>query len=199
MARPTADIQGCLKAHERLRALIDEMTDATARRPSRLPDWTVGHVLTHIARNAEAMVLRIRASVQGDLIDQYPGGPEGRDREIVDGASRPARELVDDITEWSSALDDAFGQLPDEAWDLQVRTVGGDTHAISLLPFRRWREVEVHMADLDLGFTPEEWSPELVSRVLPRLLDQLPQRADEHQLAAWMLGRSEPPRLTPWA
>lgn len=198
MARPTDDIEGCLAAHDRLERLIDGLAKETARQPSLLPGWTVGHVLTHLARNAEAMVLRVQASRQGELIEQYPGGREGRDHQITMGASRSADELIEDVIDWSRALDREFGQLPDSAWDLQVRTVRGDTHAISLLPFRRWREVEVHIADLDLGPTPQHWTPELVSRLLPRLLEQLPSRTDENALAAWMLGRGEPPPLEPW-
>ena len=43
-----------------------------------LPEWSVGHVMTHLARNAEAMVRRVEAATRGEVIDQYAGGVEGR-------------------------------------------------------------------------------------------------------------------------
>jgi DNA-binding CsgD family transcriptional regulator len=36
-------------------AAAGRMTDAEAREPSLLPGWTRGHVLTHVARNADAL------------------------------------------------------------------------------------------------------------------------------------------------
>ena len=70
--RPTEVIDGCQAAHSRLAAAINDLPDAVVRQPSLLPDWTVGHVLTHLARNAEAMVRRIEAATRGELIDQEP-------------------------------------------------------------------------------------------------------------------------------
>ena len=103
--RPTEDIDGCQAAHSRLAAAIDDLPDAVVRQPSLLPDWTVGHVLTHLARNAEAMVRRIEAATRGELIDQYPGGARGRAAEIEAGADRPAHELITDVRNWAQRLD----------------------------------------------------------------------------------------------
>lgn len=167
-------------------------------RASRLDGWTVSHVLSHLARNAEAMVRRIEAAERGELVDQYPGGPEGRTREIERGAHRRATEVLADLESWCAALDHSFARLSDEVWDRPVRTVGGGEHPVKLLPFRRWREVEVHMVDLDCGYDPVDWSDDLVERMLPRLLAGVRDRADDRQLMAWLLGRGDPPGLTPW-
>src|ERR1700728_991100 len=40
-------------ATDRLLADIEGLPDRAAREPSLLPGWTRGHVLTHLARNAE--------------------------------------------------------------------------------------------------------------------------------------------------
>ena len=40
-------------ATDSLIASIGGLTDADARGPSLLPGWTRGHVLTHLARNAD--------------------------------------------------------------------------------------------------------------------------------------------------
>ena len=118
-------------------AAIADMSETSARRPSLLPGWTVAHVLTHLARNAEAMHRRIEATKGGQLIDQYTGGSAGRAAEIESGVSRPARELVSDAISWARQLDATFATLPDECWDRPVRSIKGDVHPVSLLPFRR--------------------------------------------------------------
>jgi maleylpyruvate isomerase len=198
MEQPAADIEGCRQAHARLAAAIGEVTDSIARRPSLLPEWTVGHVMTHLARNAEAMVRRIEAAARGELIDQYVGGASGRASEIEAAAGRSAVDLVADVRSWSDRLDGTFGSLPDDCWGRPVRSVGGGEHPVAQLPFRRWREVEVHLVDLDIGIGPADWSQALVDRALPGLIEGLPARADQRALMAWTLGRGSPPTLELW-
>lgn len=88
--------------------------------------------------------------------------------------------------------------MPAECWSRPVRTVGGGEHPVALLPFRRWREVDVHLIDLRLGVTADDWPQELVDRALPRLVAGLPDRADRRRLMAWLLGRGPAPDLHPW-
>lgn len=178
---------------------IAGLTDDLARQPSLLPDWTVGHVLTHLARNADAMSRRIRGATVGETVDQYVGGRAGRAAEIEAGASLTARAIVADVATTSAELDSLFETMPDDVWDRMVSTVGGGEHAVSQLPFRRWREVRVHLVDLGLGDTPADWSDDLVDRLLPRLTASLAERCDQRALVAWALGRGPAPDLSPWA
>jgi maleylpyruvate isomerase len=83
-------LDACRETHERLIATASKIDDATARRPSRLPGWNVGHVLTHIARNADGHYRRVQAALRGESAARYPGGKEQREREIEEGAGRPA-------------------------------------------------------------------------------------------------------------
>ncbi len=198
METPTVEIEGCRAAHERLAAEIGDVNDAVVRQPSLLPGWTVAYVLTHLARNAEAMVRRIEAVTLGEVIDQYVGGAEGRAAEIEAGARRPPGELINDVVSWSQHLDATFASLPDDCWARSVRSVNGAEHPVALLPFRRWREVEVHLVDLGMGFTPADWPQGLVDRALPGLVAGLAERADPRSLMAWMLGRASSPDLEPW-
>ena len=62
----------------------------------------------------------------------------------------------------------------------------------------RWREIEVHHADLGLGYTPADWPDDLVAAWLPRELERLPKRADPKQLLAWVIGRGPAPVLSNW-
>jgi maleylpyruvate isomerase len=181
-----------------MKDLIVGVNDSVARRASLLPGWTVGHVLTHLARNAEAMCSRIEGVMRGNVVEQYAGGAVGRAAAIEAGAARDAHQILDDAVHWAARLDRLFADLSDDCWARPVRTLGGGEHAVALLPYRRWREVEVHLADLDRGFTSRDWSPELIDRMLPDLVTGLPTRADPRELAAWLLGRGSPPQLQPW-
>ena len=194
----TVEIEGCRASHARLAARIEGLTDEVVREPSLLPAWSVGHVLTHLARNAEAMVHRIEATTRGEVIDQYVGGAEGRASEIESGAGRPANVLINDVITWSQRLDATFVSLPDDSWNRPVRSLRGYEHPVARLPFHRWWEVEVHLVDLAIGHTPADWPQELVDRALPRLVAGLANRADPRSLMAWTLGRGPAPGLASW-
>jgi hypothetical protein len=60
----------------------------------------------------------------------------------------------------------------------------------------RWREVVVHHGDL--GLRPVPLPPALVEVWLPRELPRLAERSDPAALLSWVIGRGEPPLLTPW-
>jgi len=155
-------------------------------------------VLTHLARNADSVLRRLDGAARGEIVDQYPGGVAGRHGEIEAGASRLAHELVLDVVTTSTAVDDAFASLPSASWKQLSRSLSGDEQPVGALPVGRWREVEVHMADLGLGYTPNDWSIELVTRWLPDLLDELPSRTDARSLTAWLLRRGAPPAVDPY-
>ena len=66
-APPAAWVAGCLAAQDGLLAALRDLDDAAARRPSLLPGWSVGHVLTHIARNADSVVWRLEGAAAGEV------------------------------------------------------------------------------------------------------------------------------------
>lgn len=168
------------------------------RAPSQLPDWSVAHLLTHIARNADSVLRRLDGARRGEVVDQYPGGRDGRAAEIAAGADRPASELIDDVVTTAAAVDAAFAVFPADAWDRLGRTVDGSELPVSQLPFGRWREVDVHLVDLGIGLTPAGWPPALAEAWLPELLSKLADRTDPVELLAWVLRRGDAPDLGPW-
>lgn len=198
MTVPTADIGACREAHARLLDTIATVTDETARRPSLLPGWTIGHVLSHVARNADSVVRRLDAASASMVVDQYEGGAAGRARQIDAGAGRSAAALIADVRDTADAVDRAFASVADDVWDRPVRSVSGEETPAHTMVFSRWREVEVHHADLGLGYTLSSWPAGLVDRWLPALLTTLPRRADPAELLAWMLGRGAAPQLLSW-
>ena len=198
MSVPRNEVEGCRRAHIKLRTAIAGLTDEQVGSASLLPDWTVGHVLTHVARNADGMSRRIGAALRDEIVEQYVGGIDGRAAEIEAGAARTAREIVADVSSSADRLDSFFATMPEDVWERPVRTVGGGEHAVSMLPFRRWREVEIHLVDLGLGSTPADWPTDLVEAALLRLIPKLAERCDQRALMAWALGRGPAPELCPW-
>jgi maleylpyruvate isomerase len=192
------DVELCRAAHEALGRAVSELDDQQVGRATLLPGWTVGHLLTHIARNADSVVRRLDGARRGVVVDQYPGGPAGRAAEIEAGATRPARAIVADVVATAAEVDAAFTAFPEDRWGGLARTVHGDERPVSELPFGRLREVQVHLVDLGMGHRPADWPPELAERWLPELLPRLPRRTDPTALLAWALRRGPAPELAPF-
>ncbi len=193
---PEAWVAGCVAAQEALDTALVGLHDEKARAPSLLPGWSVGHVLTHIARNGDSLVWRLEGAAQGELRDQYPGGLEQRRADIEAGAARPASELVSDVARSSAAVTRVMTTLPEAAWDAPSRTSMGMQEPSRDAVLARWREVVVHHGDLGLASVP--LPPDLVAVWLPRELPGLGSRTDPVALLGWLIGRGGPPELAPW-
>jgi len=204
---PTDDIERVADAQARFDTAIAGLSDADVRRPSALPDWTVGHVLTHVARNADSHLRRTQAAQRGEVVEQYPGGFEGRAAEIEAGAHRSAAELIEDVRASGAAVLDAWRSAPSDAWEGMTTDVGGRDRPLWQLVGRRWQELEVHLIDLDVGVTHDDWPDDFVALWTPRLRqyfgDDVPDSTgltDREELA-WLYGRLSRPDLPvppPW-
>src|SRR4249920_842119 len=65
------DRAGAARAHSSVAATLQSSTDLQIGRPSLLPGWTVGHVATHIARNAEGHLRMFDAAMRGEIAEMY--------------------------------------------------------------------------------------------------------------------------------
>lgn len=195
--RPDDDIAGAVAAHARLLANLEGLTDSDVARPSLLPGWTVGHVLTHLARNADSHVRMLEGAADGRAVEQYPGGRAAREAAIDAGAGRAAGVLVDDVRAASWRLEGLWATVPDHVWGGHAFAADGARRPCVRLPFHRWREVEVHQVDLGIGPTWDDWPDDYVARELPRVLASLPHRlpdpAARRRLTAWLLDRAPTP------
>jgi len=208
---PRAELARVRVSHEWFLDAIGALTDDDLRRASRLPGWSVGHVLTHVARNADSHVRRSQAALRGELVDQYEGGRAGRDAAIEAGAGRSATEIVADVRRSARAVDDTWRTLPDDAWVGRSRDANGRERPLFELPARRWQEVGVHLVDIDVGVSHRDWPDEFVLEWLPlareRMGDRLPAAAAGVHFShpadelAWFYGRfrrDDLPELPPW-
>ncbi len=128
------------------------VADEQWRAPSRLPDWTRGHVATHIARHADALIRLAQWARTGERQDMYPS-PEHRENEIEAGSQRSGLDLQIDLDTSAGRLGSAFDELADaDAWDAVVEMRGGLKVPARLLPLARLLEVVIHHVDLDIGY-----------------------------------------------
>lgn len=164
-------------AHERLASVVATLTDDDVRAPSRLPGWSRGHVLTHIARNADGIRRMVEGVLAGHVAAMYPGGLDERTRDIEDGAGRSATVLADDAVTSAARLVEAWDRLDEDQWRNGTGLHPLGEVAVATAPFRRLREVEVHLADLGLdGCGVDEWTDAYARGELPLAVAGLDRR-----------------------
>ncbi|MEV6208766.1 maleylpyruvate isomerase family mycothiol-dependent enzyme [Kitasatospora sp. NPDC051914] len=151
--------------------------------PSALPGWTRGHVLAHLARNADSLVNLLETARTGVDIPQY-AGPEAREQGIRDGAGRPLDVQLADLQQTAERLAATAATLPDAAWDVPLRHRTGYVFPACEVPWKRLMEVEYHHVDLDAGYTPAHWPESFAAAELARLAGRL---ADVEGLPAVLL------------
>ncbi|MET7475781.1 maleylpyruvate isomerase family mycothiol-dependent enzyme [Streptomyces sp. NPDC005648] len=157
------DLASVRDATDRLLTAAAKLDNASVAEPSRLPGWTRGHVLAHLARNADALV-----NVLGGR-PMYASG-EARDAEIERDAKRSLEAQLTDLRE-SAARFQAAGTVPAD-WSRMVELRNGVTDSASRVPFRRWVEVELHHVDLGIGYELEDLPEEFTYREIDFLAER---------------------------
>jgi maleylpyruvate isomerase len=155
-------------ATARVLATIARLSDEQAREPSSLPRWSRGHVLTHLARNADGLANLLIWARTGVVTPQYPS-LQVRDEEIEVGAGRPARELIVDFADSATAFNDEVARLRDPDWAVEVRGMRGAPHAAWFTLWRRLSELEIHHLDLDAGYRSVDWPADFARESLQRV------------------------------
>jgi maleylpyruvate isomerase len=181
-------------------ALIDtvsRLTDDDARAPSVLPGWTRGHVVTHLARNADALANVLHGAQVGEVRPQYHSQEE-RDTAIEQGAARPAAELLEDLVAACGRWEHAANEVHVNRLDgLGARLPDGPTFPVRKVGLFRRVEVEVHHADLDAGYTADRWPADFVARLMSRRRKELERdgvalRVSPGDAEAWAVGDGGP-------
>ncbi|MFJ7906946.1 maleylpyruvate isomerase family mycothiol-dependent enzyme [Kitasatospora sp. NPDC096204] len=140
----------------RVLATTGALTDRQAREPSALPGWSRAHVLTHLARSADAY--RRLLTVAGTGGEPGPRADAAAlDRAPHEGAGRGAAELVADLRAGLDGMSAAAQAMPAERWSTPVKALAGWRHPAWFTLYRAWRELETHHVDLDLGYSTADW------------------------------------------
>jgi len=156
-------------ATDRLLLTVDALTEHDLRGQSLLPGRTRAHVLTHLARNADGLANLAEAARTGEDRPMYAGGRGGRDADIEAGAPRHVGDVRLDLAESAERLLEAFAGFPEDGLGREVTLTSGATAYGWEIPLLRVREVQIHHVDLDLGYTPADWTPEFAGRTLDQL------------------------------
>jgi len=221
---PAAVLEQITAATEDLVRTAARFTDADMRAPSLLPDWSRGHVLTHLARNADGGRRLLIWARTGTETAEYPS-LDARAEQIEEGAGRGAAELLADVRDSAAAFEAEYRGMPPEAWSRIVRWTRGQQRPAARAADSRLSEVLVHHADLDAGYTPAQWPADFVRTMLGRVAASFSAREDapamrlcatdtdteyeiggarpapvihgpQSSLLAWLMGRSRGADLT---
>ncbi|MEU9334823.1 maleylpyruvate isomerase family mycothiol-dependent enzyme [Streptomyces sp. NPDC048290] len=171
----TRDLASVQDATERLLSAVAKLDNASVAEPSRLPGWTRGHLLAHLARNADALVNVWESR------PMYVSG-DARESDIERDAPRPLDVQLADVRDSAARFQDT-GAAPAD-WSRTVELRNGVTDSASRVPFRRWAEVELHHVDLGIGYELEDMPEEFTGREIGFLADRF---ADNPAVAATRL------------
>jgi maleylpyruvate isomerase len=180
------DLASVRDATERLLTAVGKLDNASVTHPSRLPGWSRGHVLAHLARNADALVNVLEGR------PMYVSG-EARDGDIERDAPRALDLQLADLRESAARFQEA-GDAPAD-WSRTVELRNGVTDSASRVPFRRWVEVELHHVDLGIGYELEHLPGEFTEREIDFLADRFAGHPDVPSTRltdgtrAWSTGR----------
>ncbi|MCW5249401.1 MULTISPECIES: maleylpyruvate isomerase family mycothiol-dependent enzyme [unclassified Streptomyces] len=187
------DLAAVHKATERLLTSVGTLDNASVNEPSRLPGWTRGHVLAHLARNAEALTNALEAR------PMY-ASDGARDADIERGAARPVDVHLADLRESAAGLR-AAAEAPAD-WSRTVELRNGVTDSASRIPFRRWIELELHHVDLGVGYELEDLPADFTEREIDFLTDRfdgnpgVPPTRITDGVRSWRTGREGEPEVT---
>lgn len=184
------DLRSVREATDRLLTAVAKLDNASLAEESHLPGWTRGHVLAHLARNADA------------LVEVFEGRPmyesaTSRDSDIERDSGRPLLEQLEDVRN-SADRWQAVAERPQD-WTRTVELRNGVTDTAARVPFRRLIEVELHHVDLNIGYELSDLSEEFTGREIEFLADRWSGRPDVppvtlktyHSDRVWYTGGSE--------
>ena len=111
MISPEDGLRELATATGQLLGDLDDLSDAQVAGPSLLPGWTRGHVLTHLARNAEGGIRLLGWARTGVPSYEYES-LAARAAAIEAGADRPAATLIQDVRQTADAFAAAATGMP---------------------------------------------------------------------------------------
>ena len=147
---------------------LTELGDEDCRAPSTLPSWSRGHVITHLSRNADGLANLLRWAQTGVETPMYTS-TEQRIQDIEAGAGRSAAELRADASASAGRWLQAANEVHSSRLATPVsRTPGSPPFPASEVGRLRRTEVEVHHADLLVGYTAHDWPADFTRHLLER-------------------------------
>lgn len=146
----SAGLTAVRRASDVLYRAVDDLDDAGMRTPSGLAGWTRGHLVSHLARNADGLVNLLHWARTGIESPMYLS-PADREADIEEGANRLAQVQQEDLRAADERFFMATEVMSELDWEVTVATMHGVPMSVSLVPWMRLSEVLVHHVDLGVG------------------------------------------------
>ncbi|HEX6151612.1 maleylpyruvate isomerase family mycothiol-dependent enzyme [Nocardioides sp.] len=167
------DLDHLSEAGQRLTRTVDGLHSRDWSADSLLPGWTRAHVVAHLALNGEALRDVLRGEIDHTQVPMY-ASQEARDADIEELSGAEPAELRDRLLGSLTTFLDVVQSVPDDVWDRRFeRTPGGQSLPLDAIPLMRVREIEIHHADLGLGYTADDWPPAFAETVIGSMVRRL--------------------------
>ncbi|WP_035305208.1 maleylpyruvate isomerase family mycothiol-dependent enzyme [Actinokineospora inagensis] len=165
-SRAVAGHQAVREAWTVLHRVVAELPDPAYRASSTLPGWTRAHVVSHLARNADALVNLMTWARTGVEHPAYASRAD-RNADIADGAGRLVQVIREDLYAACDRFHTAAARLTDADWGVTVLHPSGAPISAAEVPELALSEAWNHLVDLDAGITYAD----IPAGHLDRLLD----------------------------
>jgi maleylpyruvate isomerase len=172
---PCESLRELAVATDQLLAGLSGLSDDEVARPSLLPGWTRGHVLTHLARNAEGGERLLEWARTGLPTYEYES-LSARAADIEAGARRPAAVLVEDVRQTAERFVTAASAISADAWLRVVRYTAGQERRAEVIVPARLTEVLIHHVDISRDYRPQDWPAWFTSAKLAGITASLNRR-----------------------
>jgi maleylpyruvate isomerase len=186
MQPPTVTLETITEAHQCLNEFVSSLSDEQLRSPSRLPGWTVGHVVAHVALNARAFERAARSAMASSPSTMYDS-VDSRNADIERHSTLTTTEATLLVSAACAAMEAVWGELftgvdsgtfPASILDTQTATASGHPEfEINQIMLRRLREVEVHSIDCGIRTRSiDSWSSSFVDADIVSQFATVPRR-----------------------
>ncbi|MGH3413097.1 MAG: maleylpyruvate isomerase family mycothiol-dependent enzyme [Marmoricola sp.] len=163
------DLERLGESTQRLLHTVASISGPEWTAPSVLPGWSRAHVVAHLALNAEGMAGAVAAVLHGGSSPLYTSN-EDRDGDVEKLSGEPSAVVGERLERASGRLGTALSALTPDLMDAEIeRTPGGPRFPVQGLARTRRREVEVHHADLGLGYTHGDWPTDFAIELIERV------------------------------
>ncbi len=172
MTNRAAQNLGLLDAEtDRLLATCRSLSATDLHRSTLCAGWDAAHLLTHLARNADALSNLVLWATDGMKRPAY-ASTEQRDNDIRTGARRSHEEILTDVETTAVRFRELADALKGKPGDAEVRTRTGTMVKGHQVVAMRTLEVVFHHVDLQAGYNFDNADPSWLARMLRRGVGQ---------------------------
>ena len=162
--RPDPDL--IARADRALVRTVDALSDPEYAAASQLPRWSRAHVIAHLALNGEGLAGVLHGAHLGRPQPMY-ASQEARDADIEALAGSEPPTLRERFLAATGQFSEALDAMHEADWEGRFeRTPGGPQFALGNVPLMRLREVEIHHADLGVGYSARDWPADFCAILL---------------------------------